>query len=86
MKQTKQTFLNDPSDCKWLLETHFKPANLNNEIPFEFKSFCLFGNEDSPTELLIYKEEHPLISDKPARAMLMGNSRYTFYTFFLNTV
>jgi len=80
MKTTshRETFLNDPSDCQWLLETALRSRNLNNAVPFAFQSFCLFGNEDCPTEILIYRDMHPNVSDVPARATLMDNGRYSF--------
>jgi hypothetical protein len=75
----KQTFLNEPSDCQWLRETHLADRNLNNALPFEFKSFCLFGNEDCPNEILIYQTAHASIYDKPWRAMLCSNSHYSLF-------
>jgi len=76
---SKQTFLNEPSDCEWLRTTHLKPSQWNNANPIpEFKSFCLFGNEDCPQEILLYREDHPTVSDNPVRAMLMDNGCYSF--------
>lgn len=74
-----QTYLNTKEDCDWLRETHLAPGNLNNANPIPaFQSACLFGNEDCPREVLVYVEDHPTIHDKPARATLMDNGRYSF--------
>ena len=74
----KQTFYNEPKDCKWLKETHLQPANLVNRNPIpEFKSFCLFGNEN-PESILLYREQHPCVDDKPKLAMLLAGGKYAF--------
>lgn len=74
-----QTYCNTKEDCDWLRETHLAERNLNNANPIpDFKSFCLFGNEDCPREILVYWEEHPTVSDTPARAMLCDNGSYSF--------
>ena len=79
-KTMKQTFLNSPEDCQQLRETHLKTKNWNNELTIpDFKSFCIFGNEDCPQEILIYKDKHPNITDKPIRAMLCDNGGYSFF-------
>lgn len=76
----KQTFLNTKEDCDWLRETHLKQSNWNNELTIpDFKSFCIFGNEDCPRELLVYREAHPTLDDKPIRAMLCDNGGYSFF-------
>jgi hypothetical protein len=76
----KQTYCNTPEDCDWLRDTHLKQSNWNNELVIpDFKSFCMFGNEDCPQEILIYREEHPTISDIPVRAMLTDNGGYSFF-------
>ena len=76
----KQTYLNTKEDCDWLRETHLKQSNWNNANPIpDFKSFCLFGNEDCPNEILIYKENHPNVDDKPIRAMRCENGGYSFF-------
>lgn len=58
----KQTFLNKLSDCNWLRETHLKPENINNSLPY-FKSFTIHGNEDSPSHLSLYGYKNPLVDD-----------------------
>jgi hypothetical protein len=73
----RQTFLNTPADCKWVRETHLKPSNLNNGPLPEFNSFCLFGNEDCPNQILAYFHAHPMVNDKGVRFMLMDNGRYS---------
>lgn len=76
----RQIFLNSVEDCNWLRETHLADNNLNNANPIPgFKSFCLTGNEDCPKEILIYADEDPNVTDKPARAMLMDNGCYSFF-------
>jgi len=75
-----QNFLNTKEDCDWLRETHLKPAQWNNENPIpDFKSFCLFGNEDCPRKILLYRKLHPTVDDKPVRAILMENGCYSFF-------
>lgn len=78
----KQTFLNAPEDCQWLRETHLKPSNWNNELIIpDFKSFCLFGNEDCPREILLYQNEHPTVNETfCVRATLADNGCYSFST------
>ena len=73
----KQTFLNTPEDCQWLRETHLANKNLNNANPIlDFKSFCLFGNEDCPREIIVYKNvEGRRLWE---RATLMDNGCYSF--------
>ncbi len=74
------TFLNEPDDCKWLRETHLAAKNCNNANPIpDFQSFCMFGNEDCPREILLYRSRHATIGDKPVRAMLMENGTYSFF-------
>ncbi len=76
----KQTFCNTQADCDWLRDTHLATKNWNNKLTIpDFKSFCIFGNEDCPREVLIYREDHPTIDDKPVRAMLMDNGGYSFF-------
>jgi hypothetical protein len=76
----RQTYCNTPADCQWLRETHLAEKNWNNANPIpDFQSFCLFGNEDCPEEILIYREAHPTIKDKPVRAMLTDNGGYSFF-------
>lgn len=56
------------------------PKNWNNQNPIpDFQSFCLFGNEDCPQEILLYRDRHPNVSDVPVRAMLCNNGRYSFF-------
>lgn len=73
-----ERFYNKDSDCRWLRETHLAPKNLNNGIPFEFRSFVLMGNEDCPSEIIIYGKRHPALSDRYARATLCDNGCYSF--------
>ncbi len=74
-----QKFLNEPADCQWLRETALKDANLNNGPVPAFKSFCLFGNEDCPKEILLYATAHASVNDRPTRAMLMDNGCYSLF-------
>ena len=50
--------LNDPSDVKWLRDTHLKTI-----APWlRFRSFIIYGNEDCPEYYDLYAESNPLIS------------------------
>jgi len=71
-------FLNSEADLKWLLETHLKPANRNNDLPFPVKSFVLQGNEDCPTGLTLYPVTSPTVTDtRYAYAFLCDNGKYS---------
>lgn len=74
----KEQFLNSKEDCKWLRETHLKDKNLNNELPFEIKSFVIYGNEDCPDRILIYPTINPTVTDLRYKvAHLMDNGKYS---------
>jgi hypothetical protein len=73
----KEIFLNSTEDCQWLRETALKDANLNNGPVPEFRSFCLFGNEDCPQKILVYRLRHPAVTDIPTRFDLMDNGNYS---------
>lgn len=50
----KQTFMNEASDVAWLLSTH-----LRGRYAPPFRSFVLWGNEDSPERLDLYTSIDP---------------------------
>lgn len=56
----RSTFLNEPSDCEWLLSTALK--QVQGVRPFA--SFVLVGNEDSPEAVYLYPDADPLVSDE----------------------
>ena len=56
---SNHTFMDQPSECLWLLSTHLKGMH-----PAPFKSFVLVGNEDSPEAVYLYADSDPLVSDK----------------------
>jgi hypothetical protein len=56
-----ETFLNEPSDCQWLRETHLKNTA---DVP-PFASFAITGNEDCPLSIVLYDSADPLVTDQP---------------------
>ena len=50
----KTTFMNSPEDILWLNSTHLKGRN-----PPLFRSFILYGNEDSPERLELFSRTDP---------------------------
>jgi hypothetical protein len=75
----KETFLNTLEDCQWLRETHLADKNLNNANPIpNFKSAVIRGNEDCPREIIVYKNQSPMVNDFGRMATLMDNGNYSF--------
>lgn len=52
------TFCNGVADVRWLRETH-----LAGVIVPPFRSFMLYGNEDSPVELHLFEARDPKVVD-----------------------
>ncbi len=53
------TFLNTSEDMDWLFKVHLKQRKDRTE----FKSAILDGNEDSPRQVTIFKDENPHYMD-----------------------
>lgn len=62
-------FLNDPSDVLWLLSTHLK-----GRYAPSFRSFLLFGNEDSPEKVQLFASQAPSHDDPFFEINLMEES------------
>ena len=62
----KSVFLDQPSDCQWLRETHLKQSNLlePGQLP-AFRSFILYGDESGPDVLECHRYRCPKVTDKP---------------------
>jgi hypothetical protein len=58
---SKEQFFNDKADCLWVRCTHLRHVE---HVPF-FRSFVLIGNEDCPEAIYLYRDEDPLVTDKP---------------------
>lgn len=74
----KEKFCHKEEDCHWLKETHLTLTNLygSSSLP-DFKSFDMFGNEDSPEHILLYKERYPNIESVPiAEAFQLSTGKY----------
>lgn len=56
---TEQTFLNTPEDMRWLREVHWP------ELPPEYLSAVLSGNEDWPEKISAYLSTDPRFDDIP---------------------
>lgn len=54
------SFLNSPEDIRWLLDVHLKPPP-----SFTIGSALLFGNEDAPTRVDVFKDSDPSCYDVP---------------------
>jgi hypothetical protein len=52
--------LNKPADIDWLFDTHLKAYP---KLRGEYKSFILYGNEDCPDKIELYKAQDPLVGD-----------------------
>lgn len=59
----RKQFLNDPDDVQWIRETALKCVALPEEWS-GFKSFVLYGNEDGPEKLELYKSVDPFYNDE----------------------
>jgi hypothetical protein len=59
---SRHQFLNEPAECAWLRQTVIKDIAL--PAPWHtFKSFVLYGNEDSPNAVDLYLSRDPLYRD-----------------------
>jgi len=56
----KSTFINSVDDMSWLFDTHLKE---NKEFYPEYNSAILYGNEDCPEKIELYKKKNPLVGD-----------------------
>jgi hypothetical protein len=55
----KIEFLNALEDIGWLQTTHLKMFSLS------FNSFIIYGNEDCPQKVEIFKRINPTVNSKP---------------------
>ena len=46
-------------DMKWLREVHWP------DLPAEYKSATIYGNEDSPTQIFAYTSKNPIFTAHP---------------------
>ena len=51
---------NEKEDIEWLTSTHLKNFDVS-----DFQCFILYGNEDCPSKIELYKSKNPIIYDKP---------------------
>lgn len=61
-------YFNTEEDCQWLRETHLRGVAVQ-----AFRSFCLFGNEDSPECVCLYANQHAMIHDPIQRVVFPTN-------------
>ncbi len=62
----KETFLDKPEDMRWLWETHLKSFPNIRFGKFELRSASIFGNEDCPSRIELYRKQIPLHTTKPS--------------------
>ena len=55
----KELFLNSIEDIGWLLSTHLKSSKM------VFNSFIIYGNEDCPEKVELFKRVMPTANSKP---------------------
>jgi len=58
-RRMKTEFLNTLEDIAWLQTTHLKMYAMT------FNSFIIYGNEDCPQKVEIFKRVNPTINSKP---------------------
>ena len=68
----RESFLDTPSDMKWLRETHLK-----KRVPRvkQYKSAVIIGNEDFPREIRLYRKVSPRYTDKAKVYVLDSEGR-----------
>ena len=59
MAHGRQIFLDSAADMRWLVEVHL-PATVKVGT---FKSAILYGNEDSPSRVELFKAKSPKVTD-----------------------
>jgi len=59
MAHGRQTFLNSAADMRWLGETHLTLVAVGKH----FKSAILYGNEDWPSRIELFKAKNPKVTD-----------------------
>ena len=65
-----EIFLNTSDDMRWLWETHLKDFPLIRMGKFELRSAMIFGNEDCPSRIELFRQEYPLYTTKPSYVFL----------------
>jgi hypothetical protein len=65
----RMKLLNSVEDIAWLETTHLKNYK---EVHGRFNSFVLFGNEDWPDRVELYKRKEPTINSKIFKAFVMN--------------
>jgi hypothetical protein len=68
----KAEFLNSINDIGWLQTTHLK------QYHFVFNSFIIYGNEDCPDKIELFKRLEPTINSKPF-AVFLSDSEGNLY-------
>jgi hypothetical protein len=63
------SFLNTPEDMQWLREVHLP------QLPPEYQSAILYGNEDSPDRVEVYMASDPRIGDPNLKFVLDEETR-----------
>lgn len=58
MAHGRQTFLNSAADMKWLREVHLPQVGAGT-----YKSAILYGNEDWPSRIELFKAKSPRFDD-----------------------
>ena len=61
----RETILNTTADIRWLWETHLKKFPSLRFGKFEMRSASIFGNEDCPSRIELYRKQEPLYTTKP---------------------
>lgn len=67
----RQQLLNTPDDMQWLRDVHVK------RLPGRYKSAVIYGNEDCPTRIDLYKSATPTVDARP-RVLRARGCTFTF--------
>ena len=70
MKDTTPIFLSQLDDMKWLWHTHLKKFP---KLWYVYRSAEIFGNEDCPVKIYLYKKEQPLYTTKPNKTFVLND-------------
>ncbi len=53
--------LNTTKDIQWLKDTHLKSL----AYPSNFRAAILYGNEDCPSQVVLYSQRKPEVTHRP---------------------
>ena len=77
-KISRETILNTTADIRWLWETHLKKFPSLRFGRFEMRSASIFGNEDCPSRIELYRKQEPLYTSKPYFVFLLNEENLEY--------